>query len=188
VKDYPSYQSLQFDPSGRGGAFVGEGGPEDLVVLQPPLFQVRTPIGGGGVPHTAEKIAFVLKTALFHSPGAPAVNLGVKLIFSAPAPGQDAVAFLRSELIKGDDDFATLAGNMDFQVGIKAIFKGENVTHTLTIEPVQVDPKMLYLDLDSQFPGLVDDSRIASEVMLANDFMSTQVRNFLDARAESWSR
>ncbi|MGB9113350.1 MAG: hypothetical protein WCF24_11575 [Acidimicrobiales bacterium] len=188
VKQYPTYQSLQFDPSGRGGAFVGEAGPDDLVLIQPPLMQVRTPVTELGVSHTADKVAFVFKTALFYFSGPPAVNLGVKLVCYAPSPAGDAIAFIRSEIIKGEEDYQILAGQMPYRANLNVDMQGEGQTYVLNVQPLHADNKMLYLDIDIQTPGLVDEQSIAAKILYAHEFMTTHVGNFLDKKAEGWSR
>jgi hypothetical protein len=187
VKEYP-YQSLQLDPSGGGGAaFVGAT-PDEAVIIQPPLVQVRELVGIGGVPDTARKIAFVLQAAVHHLSGTLPVNLGVKLIYRAPAPGGNAIEFLRSEFVKGDDDMRSLAGGMEYEASVKLIMKSADVTYTLLIEPLHADLAYLYLDLDTQYQGVVDITRIAERIGQAESFLSTQVRTFLDRRGEAWTK
>jgi hypothetical protein len=193
VKDYP-YQSLQFEASGNGGAFVGEGGPEDVVIIQPPLIQVRALLKTSAqdvpqdVPSVANKIASIIKTTLHHLGGPPPLNLGVKIIYHAPAPGQVAAEFLRTEMIKGDEDLRALAGSVDYEASLKVLLKGTDTTYTLLIEPFQADPTYLFIDLDAQFPGAVDVGRIEENVLSVDNFVTKQVRNFLDRRAEEWSK
>jgi hypothetical protein len=67
VKDY-AYQGLQFAPNGTGGAFVGSG-PEDVVILQPPLIQVRDLVGPQGVRASADKIESIFRTVTHHLSG-----------------------------------------------------------------------------------------------------------------------
>lgn len=188
VQSYPNYQSLQFDPSGKGAAFIGESGPDDLVLLRPPLFQVRSPVGDNGVPTLAKKAAFILKIALHYFSGPPPINLGVKLIYSCPAPGNDAKAFIRTELIKGDEDYAALSGSQnDLIVGVMVVAPNKECTHTLNIQPLRTDNNLLYVDLDTQFVGQVEEQKIEERVLAANDFLTTHVNSFLDKKAGKWS-
>lgn len=183
VKEYPSYQSLQFDPSGRGGVFVGQSGPDDLVLIQPTLLQVRTPVDEYGVDRTASKVAFILRTILHQYSGPPSVNLGIKIIAWAPSPNpsKDATAFIRNELVKQDEAFTTMAGSMDLQIGLKVITTQDaSLTRTLLIEPLQVDKTTLYLDLDSQVPGLVDEARLEDNIKKAYEFLDKPVRHMLE--------
>lgn len=184
VKEYPSYQSLQFDPSGRGAVFIGQSGPDDLVIIQPPLLQVRTPISEFGIDRTAYRASFILRTILHQYAGPPSVNLGVKIIAWTPSPNlsKDAVAFIRTEFIRHDEVFATMGGKMDLQIGLKIVAASENkLTHTLFIEPLQVDKTMLYLDLDSQFPGIVDEARLEDNIKMSYEFLDKPVCHMLDS-------
>jgi hypothetical protein len=188
VKDYP-YQSLQFEPSGRGAVFLGSGGPQDLVLLQPPLLQVRATIDPneiGDFRHLAEKVHTVFGHILHQVPSPPASNLGVKLVFQAPAPGNDAVAFARTELIKGDEDLQMLAGGATFEASIKVLIHATDCNYTLLVEPLMVDKSQIYVDVDAQFPGVVDPAQIATKINQAHDFVTHQVNQYLDNRAREW--
>jgi len=182
-KEYP-YQSLQFEPSGKGAVFLS--GPEDLVLIQPPLLQVRSPVEAMGVTAVAEKVQFVLSQIVHQVPSPPGLNLGVKLVYHAPAPGNDAVSFARTELVKGEDDLQTLAGGTNFLASIKVVMLGIDVNRTLLVEPLVADPTNMYLDLDSQYPGVVDPNQIRDRISQADDFMAHQVKAFLEARAQGW--
>lgn len=187
VKQYP-YQSLQLDPTGTGGAFIGASGPEDAVILQPPLIQVRDVVGVAGIDGAARKAAFVFQTVAHHLGGAQPLNLGVKLVYNAPAPGQSSVDFLLSELIKGADDLTALAGGMTFEASVKLVLRGSDVQYTLLVEPLHADVSQLFLDVDAQFAGPVDVQRIADRFTQVEAFVRTQVRSFLERRAEMWGQ
>lgn len=186
VKVYP-YQALQMEPSGKGGAFVGSS-PEDVVVIQPPLIQVRAlvdedPKGMAGV---GERVAYVFRTIAHHLGGPPPQNLGVKVVYLATAPGHDAPAFVRAELVKGDEDIRSLAGGLEASVSVKIMMHSPEVAYTLVIEPRLGDPTLLYLDLDAQFPGLIDIEKVDDRVHQADQFMTYQVKNFLGNRSKEW--
>lgn len=187
VRENP-YQSLQFDPTGSGGIFIGEGGAEDVVIIQPPLVQVRALVASDprGIAGAAQKMGSIFKIALHHLSGSPPVNLGVKIIYHAPAPGHTAVDFLRTELVKGDEDLRTLAGNMDCEASLKVVLKGPDRIYTLLVEPLQSDPSNLFLDLDAQFPGTVDVGDIEQGILSVNEFLTTQVKGFIENRAKEW--
>jgi hypothetical protein len=186
VKNYP-YQALQFQPNGTGGAFVGAG-PEDAVIIQPPLVQVRDLVGAQGVHGSADKVGSVLGTVMHHLSGTSPLNLGIKLVYNAPAPARDAVAFLLSEMLAGHDDVQQLAGGMEYQSQVKYVLKGDGYTYALDLEPLQADPTYLYIDLDTQYLGAVDPSRIKDKILECHGFVSSRVNNFLDRRAEEWGK
>ena len=188
VKTYP-YQSLQLDPTGRGGRFIGSN-PDDIVILQPHLLQIRVFFSDDtlSIAQVAEQIQSVFKSAVFHIGGSPPINLGVKLIYNAPAPGGNSVDFLRTEFVKGDEDLRALAGSMDLQASIKLVMTDINKTFTLLIEPLQINKADLYLDLDVQFAGIVDVGHIKENVMQTDEFIKGQVQSFLDRRSEEWTK
>lgn len=185
VKDYP-YQSLQFEPAGAGAAFVGTG-PDEAVVIQPPLVQVRDPISLS-VRQSAEKAAFVFGSVVHHIGGAPPSNLGVKLIYHAPAPNRGSVEFLLSEMVGGHDDVQHLAGTMEYQASVKYVLKSAEVSYTLWLEPLYSNLEFIFIDLDAQFPGVADVTQVAERVTAVATFMSTRVKTFLDRREEGWSK
>ncbi len=186
VKEYPSYQSLQIDPSGNGGLFIGAG-PEDVAIIQPPLVQVRDTVEGGVRP-AGNKVAKVFQSAAHYLPAAAPTNLGVKLVYWAPAPGHDAKSFILSELLGSSaDDVQRLAGAMDYAGSAKLTLTSESVVYTLSIEPFNADNSYLFLDLDVQFPGIVDLNTIQDRLASVESFMASQVRDFLDRRSEQWS-
>ena len=188
VKEYP-YQSLQFEPSGQAGAFIGEGGQEDAVIIQPPLIQIRSLVEKDprGVIGIAEKVGGIFKMALHHLGGPAPINLGVKIVYHSPAPGRSAVDFLHTELIKGDEDLRSLAGAMTYEASFKVFLTGTDAVHTLLVEPLRADPSQLFIDLDAQFPGVVDVTRIEDRIVSVNEFVTKQVADFLDRRAKEWA-
>jgi hypothetical protein len=186
VKDYP-YLGLQYNPTGPGGAFVGTG-PEDVVLIQPPLVQIRDLVQMQGVPASAEKIEAIFKIVAHHIAGSAPSNLGVKLVYHAPAPGMDAVTFILSEMMSGHDDLQQLAGGLALQGMARYLLKGGGLTHTLSFEPLQSDPSNIFIDLDTQYEGAVDTSHIRDKVLTVDEFMTKQVRGFLERRAENWSK
>lgn len=184
------FQSLNFDQVGRGAVFVGAQGPEDMAIIQPPLIQVRSPYGEGIVDGNAQadKIQRIMSAILHHLPPTSALNLGVKVIFHAPAPGHDATAFLRTELIKGEEDLRALAGgSSDFEASIKLIIKGPATINTILVEPLHVDNAFLYVEDDQQFSG-VSSTSIKDKVNDVNSFAIHQLKTFLESRAAGWAQ
>jgi hypothetical protein len=186
VKDYP-YQSLQLNPVGSGGAFIG-GGPEDAVLIQPPLVQIRDLISLQGVSGSAEKIETIFKIVTHHIGSSSPANLGIKLVYHAPAPGGDAVSFILSEMMAGHDDVQHLAGGMALQGMARYLLKGDGLTYTLSLEPLQSDRSYIFIDIDAQYDGNVDTAHIRDKVLSTDEFVTKQVRSFLERRAEDWSR
>ena len=183
VKVYP-YQGLQLQPGGAGAVFTG-GLPDQAVIIQPPLVQVRD-VMDLDMRHLAEKISFIFKTAAHHLGPAQPQGLGVKLIYHSPAPGRDAIKFLTSQFAQPTDDLESLAGGMSYDVGFKFVLQSSDVIYTLALEPLRKDLSALFIDLDAQFSGVVNLEDTKERIAAVDSFMSTHVRSFLERRAEGW--
>jgi hypothetical protein len=183
VKVYP-YQGLQLQPGGAGAIFTG-GLPDQAVIIQPPLVQVRDVIELD-MRQLAEKISFIFKTAAHHLGPAQPQGLGIKLIYNAPAPGRDAIKFLVSQVVQHDGDLESLAGGMSYDVGFKFVLQSPGVIYTLALEPLRADLSALFIDLDVQFSGVANLEDTKERIATVDSFMKTQVRSFLDRRAEGW--
>lgn len=186
VKDYP-YQGLQLNPTGSGGAFVGSG-PDEVVLIQPPLVQIRDLVSVQGVASSAEKIQSIFRSVAHHVGASSPANLGIKLVYHAPSPGADAVSFILSEMMAGHDDVQQLAGGMTVEGIARYLLKSSGLTYTLSLEPLQSDKSMIFIDLDAQYEGALDTAQIRDKVMSANEFVTKQVCGFLDRRAEDWAK
>lgn len=182
VKVYP-YQGLQLQPGGAGAIFTG-GLPDQAVIIQPPLVQVRDVIELD-IRQLAEKARFIFKTAAHHLGPAQPQGLGVKLIYHAPAPGRDAIKFLTSQVVQ-QDDLESLAGGMSYDVGFKFVLQAPDVIYTLALEPLRADLSALFIDLDAQFSGVTNLEDTKERIATVDSFMRTQVRSFLERRAEGW--
>ena len=182
VKEHP-YQGLNFQPGG-GAVFAGSS-MEQLVLIQPPLIQVRELVELD-VRRVAQRIQMIFK-AIHHHLGGLAQNLGIKLVANAPAPGNDSVAFIRSELLKGDEDAISLAGSLNLDASVKLTMTGPEHVYALSIEPLRSDLTSLFIDLDCQFPGACDLEHTSERVMQADSFMQQQVRAYLESRSEGWA-
>lgn len=184
---YP-YQSLQIDPTGRGALFIGAGG-DDIAVIQPPLIQIRSPYDDDLTldgERQASKISSILIAILHHLPPSPSVNFGVKVIYHAPSPGSNAVDFIRTQLIGGEEDLRAMAGDREFQASVKIWIKDGQNFKTVLVEPLLNDFAQLYLEVDAQFPGLVDQSQFKDRIVSTDCFMSDHLKPFIERRAEGW--
>ncbi len=182
VKVYP-YQGLQLQPGGGGAIFTG-GLPDQAVIIQPPLVQVRDVIELD-IRQLAEKVSFIFKTTAHHLGPTQPQGLGIKLIYHAPAPGRDAVKFLISQMVQ-QDDLEALAGGMSYDVGFKLVLESPGVIYTLALEPLRADLTALFIDLDAQFSGATNLEETKERIAMVDSFVRTQVRSFLERRAEGW--
>lgn len=187
---YP-YQSLQIDPTGRGAIFIGASGPEDMALIQPPLIQVRSAFDDTNMDCTqqAEKASEILRAILYQLSNNASINFGAKFTYWAPSPGGNAINFLRTELVKGEEDLRELAGgNADFQASVKYIIPAGAFFRTMVIEPLQTDHSQLFIEVDTQYPGLVDVNRLKDQILEANGFITGQLDRFLESRAKEWGQ
>ncbi len=77
---------------------------------------------------------------------------------------------------------------MAYEAHVKYVLRGEGYTYALNIEPLQASPEYIYIDLDAQYEGFADMSRIKDKILEADNFVSSHVSKFLDRRAEEWGK
>lgn len=165
---------------GEGAHFSG-GGPDDGLVVQPPIVQVRSS-ARLGVANAADEAEEVIAAVGRHLGWAQFLNLGVKLVFHAPAPVGGAQEYVRRRLL-GDT-----ARNLDqldrgggIWTGLKlGIAAADGSQFTLTVEPLHADDSMLFVDLDAQFPGQCELGRIREHVAEVEDYASRAVKHYLE--------
>jgi hypothetical protein len=170
----------QLVQGGEGGAqFLTN--PDDAFIIQPPLLQFRSPVNMTWE-HAAEDAEVCLKTAGEHLGANQFANLGIKQVLHATVPDNDARAFIQTRLLRGGDEgLQSLVGAGEGWVGLKyGLQVSEELTRTLVIEPLVADPKMLFIDLDSQHGGPADLDHIADRANDAERFLAQTVRPYLD--------
>lgn len=177
----PKYMFRQFQiaPDGTSAQFTGTSN-DDAVILNPPLLQVRDQIALNAA-KSADKAEDIIKTMARHLGAQQFVNLGIRLVYHAPAPDRDARGFIMSRLLgKTSDDLGELSGGGTSWVGIKVVSVIENRQYTLVIEPLQRDESLLFIDLDVQCPGEVDLDAIHSRAKDSEGFLKNAVNAWLD--------
>lgn len=174
-----SYQQLHVDPAGAGAQFIGTQ-PEDGVTIQPPLLQVRQ-IVETTVDRAAQKAQDIFKMIDRFVGPAQYFNLGIKHVYHAPAPGNDAVRFVMTQLLsKTEHDLEQLKGGGDIWTGVKYVISYPDKVHTLLVEPLQVDPSFVFIDLDAQFPGPASIDSIEKQAADCENFLTRAVGPYLD--------
>src|SRR5947208_1309383 len=89
----------QLIQGGEGGAqFVTSG--DDAFTIQPPLLQFRSSVNLGFA-NGAEDAEVCLKTAAEQLGSTQFANLGIKHVAHAPAPDNDAFAYVQQHLLPG---------------------------------------------------------------------------------------
>jgi hypothetical protein len=170
----------QLNQTSEGATFAGAG-PDDALVIQPPLLQFRSP-ATMGFKNAADDAQVCLQTAAQHLGAAQFANLGIRHVCHATAPSNDARAFVQNQLLRKDpDEVAALSRGGETWSGLKHWAQAaDGSTYTLAIEPLIADPKLLYIDLDAQFPGQADLDKIAMRAGEAERYVSDTVRTYLE--------
>lgn len=179
------FTQLQVAPDSSGAQFLGRTA-DDGVVIQPPLMQVRSTIATTAQ-QAADSVGSIFAVILRHLGVGEFFNLGIKHVYNAPLPDNDARSFvLRRVLLRDEDDLAELtAGSADPWGGVKYIIPLPDRQYTLMIEPLQLDQmRSLFLDLDAQFPGQISPDSISSRAREAEDYLTGPVNRYLDSLAE----
>ena len=178
------YTQFQVSPDGSAADLIGPTSAEEGVGIKPPILQVRD-IVQLTVTQSADKAETILKTIATHLGASQFLNLGVKFIYHSPAPNGDASHFVQHRMLgKGPEELADLQLGGSLWAGVKYVATAPEVVYTLVIEPLQVDPKFLYVDLDAQFPGPLDLSSVKTRIGEAERFMSHSVKNYLQRCAD----
>lgn len=181
---YP-YRQLQIAPDGSAAQFLGASA-DERVTIQGPLLQVSDVIALTP-DQSADKAQAILKVIARHLGVAQFFNMGMKHIYHAPAPNNDARTFVLQRILgKTDADLAELQLGGDPIAGVKYIFSGPgpdgdpDVQYTLLIEPLLTDFRNLFIDLDAQFPGDARLDDITSRAKDAVRYITQAVGAYLD--------
>lgn len=174
------YRQLQLAPDGSGAQFLGST-LDDGATIQLPLIQVRSSIQLSAE-KAADEAQSTLKTVAKHLGLAQFFNLGVKHIYHAPIPTNDARGFaLRSLLGKTDEDVSVLQRGGPFWGGVKyGAGAPDGSQFVLTIEPWLADDRFLYIDLDAGFPGVVNLDGVKDRAREAEEYLKTAAKEYLD--------
>lgn len=170
----------QLIQGGEGGAqFLTSA--DDAFLIQPPLLQFRHP-ATMGFANAADDAQVCLAVAAEQLGATQFANLGIKFVAHAPAPDNDAMAFVQQQLLgKTAEDLAMLERGGPIWAGIKYGISGsDNTTYTLVIEPLIADPKFLFIDLDAQHRDQADLDRVTDRAADAQRYLMETVREYLE--------
>lgn len=176
------FTQLQMAPDGSGAQIFGPS-PEDGLTIQPPLLQVRSLIRttSDEAGRTAQSILGVVAR---HA-GMPLFNLGIKLVYNAPMPTNDARGFLLHQVLSnGADHLEELGGSPNMSwAGVKYVIPQADRQYTISIEPLQADQmKSLYIDVDTGFlAGPFQLDVVADRIEEVRNFISGPLNDVLDA-------
>jgi hypothetical protein len=174
------YDYRQLSRTGEGVHFIGVG-PDDALIIQPPLVQVRS-TAKMGVQNAADEAEVAIRTVARHLGYAQFFNLGIKHVFHAPAP-EDAQEFVMRRLLgRGSVELGDLERGGGIWGGVKyRLAAPDGSVYTLVIEPLIADNRYLFIDLDAQFPGPADTDRIRDRAREAEEYADRAIRRYLEA-------
>ena len=190
------FTALQMSPDHQSANFAG-GRPEDGLTIQPPIVQVREAIRGTSEDAHARAAAMSIfdTDPRLERQGARGVlrrhpardhdsNLGVRHVYHAPMPSNDARSFILNQVLShgGEDLDELLEAAHHPWGGLKYVIpRTDGAVYTLSIEPLQADEmRSLYIDLDAQFPGPATVDVLAARAADAQHFITGPVDRYLD--------
>jgi hypothetical protein len=175
------FTQLQIAPDRSNANFVGRT-PDDAITIQPPLIQVRSLITV-----TAEQAAHDAQSSfgviLRHLGVGQLFNLGIRHVYNAPLPDNDARGFLLRRVLSVEDGgVAELAsGSTGLWGGVVYVIPLPDRQYTLKLEPSQLDEmRSVYIDLDAQFPGELALDLITRRAAEAQEYIAGPVDRYLD--------
>lgn len=170
----------QLSHTGESVQFMGLG-PDDALIIQPPLVQVRS-TARMGVQNAADEAQVSVKTVARHLGYTQFFNLGIKHVFHAPAPNSNAEEFVMSRLLRRDPaELAELERGMGVWGGLKYRMGASDSVYTLVIEPFVADNQFLFVDLDAQFAGPADADLIRDRAREAEEYADRAIRQYLES-------
>jgi hypothetical protein len=178
------YTQLQLSPDGAAANFLGAT-PQDGITIQPPILQFRSSVRTT-VEQAGEDAQDAITAIARHLGAADIQQLGVKVVYWASLPDNDAPGFVLHRVFgRSEEDLAPLGSGGTLLTGAKFIIQHTpavvgGYSYTLLVEPLLQDPKMLYLDLDAQFPGPADLGNVSGKVREVDQFLKRTVKEFLE--------
>jgi hypothetical protein len=160
-----SYQQFQLLPGETGAQFLNS--PDDAVLIQPGLLQVRHPITSTAEV-ARERTSAVLRALINRLAIQNFIAVGIKVIAHVPPPGS-AREFVVERLMQGSDHIDELGpGFFGSGVTYSRLSPTGQPMQTLLIQPFLMDDRYLYVDYDQQLhqptdvpeqlPGWLDEA------------------------------
>lgn len=179
ISPHYGYRQYQLSPDGTGALILGSS-EHERVTIQPPLIQFsdRVELTMG---QSAEKAEAIIKTVARILNVEQFFNLGLRLIYHAALPDNDAAGFIMRGLLgRTEDDLSELRVGDRLWGGVKIGTNSAERQYTLVVEPLHRDPRFLYVDLDAQFPGAATLDSVTSREKDVEQYVSQAVKGFLD--------
>lgn len=173
------YRQLQLAPDGTGAKFLGNT-PQHSVTIQPPLIQV-TDVIELTTAQSAERAQTILKSVERNLGISQFFNLGIRHVYHAPMPDNDARTFVLSRLLHSDhSELQELETGGEISGGVKYYVQSSAANYTLQIEPLLADNSQLIIDLDALFPGPATLDTLSMRAQDADDYLTKAVNAYLD--------
>lgn len=180
------YTQFQMSPDQSAANFLGAS-PEIGVTIQPPLLQVRDLLGTSGRPlmpdDAASRAEEIIKTIARNLGVNQFFNLGIKIVYHAAHPANDARGFILNQILShGGEGLGDLSLGGDLWGGVKFVTAHpDGGEYTLQLEPVRADDlKSLFIDVDAQYPGPATPDAITARAREAHSYVTQNVNRFLD--------
>lgn len=176
------YQNFQLDPNGAGAMMQGTPAGEQVTV-RPPLVQVQSVLREGTVDTAARKATEIAKVITRVLGVAQLQQLGIRVVYHAPLPANDAKEFILNRVLTGGNEHVSdlsLGGGL--WGGVKYVVSTpDNETMTLGLEPAMADDmKSLYIEIDAQFPGAHQPSAILEKAGQVRNYVHDRLGSYLD--------
>jgi hypothetical protein len=174
------YQQFQFLPGEAGAQFMNA--PEDGIVVQPGLIQLRTPVET--TPEVArERFVAILRVLAKRLALATFLQAGIKVVAHVAVDGS-AKHFIGERLMRSPDHIAELGPNF-FAGGVKfrSIQPENGLEENLLLEPFVHDDKFVFVDYDVQRPFPYEVGQVGGWLDEAFAFVRGPAMRLLEAEA-----
>jgi hypothetical protein len=173
-----SYAQFGLLPANEGVQFAN--GPQDMVLIQPGIVQIITPIDT--TERTQAKTIEVFRIIADRLQIATFFNCGFGIIVHVPAPGPDpdAQVFVAQQLMGGEGKAKVLGENF-VDAGIK--YRAADAEHeeNLLVEPLIVDTKYVWVNYTVQRQGEAELEKVSEWLSDGFEFIRQRAMSLLEA-------
>jgi hypothetical protein len=188
-----SYQQFGYLPGDLGAQLINA--PDDMVLLQPGVFQVTARMDGSAVLTTdtaRAKVISILRTASSRLKVDSFLQCTIRVVahVGAPGPVPDAKAYVSEQLMGGSDQAAILGGDY-FGGGIRfrRVAAGNSGEESLNIEPFLQDNTFIFVQHDisrTAAPQAINSlDQVATWIEEAFEFVTGPSMSLLEAQSNA---
>jgi hypothetical protein len=183
------YRNLQSHPSGMGGR-ISKIDIRNGVQIEPGLVQF-VDMAEFGPERSIDEAVGVIRVVTKHLGISQVMQLGVKWVCTTDSPGNDGRAFVLNRLLaRADEDIAELSLGGSIYAGARFVTRpvDQHCQYVIRIEPLESDPRRLYLDVDAAVPGTPDllaqnAAAVGEAIRGALTYMQVPLKNYLEKLA-----